>query len=277
MGINYNVLGDYFRLFNKNLKYIADSLNECNSKETIIFIDFLNQLQTERRFFCQHEFFEILKNHFSFFTVKLNTDNLLYRARRVNEAELEEINSRIDISCDTIEQFYGFSKQDSFIPPAHLATQGRANSSVIPCLYASDSEITAVSEMRPYKGSNVSVAEIKLKRPLKLFNFYLPDIWSKVTLPDYFEKIPNWYKYIANLYSKPYETSFNNEYLITQCISEFIKLSEAFDGLLYESSLNDNGKNYAIFGCSYDDYSICEPISSKLYSITKIGVEYSKI
>ena len=67
--------------------------------------------------------------------------------------------------ADEGEYPMGFSS-DRMKPVAEYAREGRANSSGIPVLYLASAEQTAISEVRPWVGSEVSVAHFKVTRKL---------------------------------------------------------------------------------------------------------------
>jgi hypothetical protein len=72
-------------------------------------------------------------------TIILDTDRFLYRARVVT-----------DINKINVEKgFWGYSKNDSFIPPINLTKDMRANYRYIPYLYCSNSPYIALCETRP--------------------------------------------------------------------------------------------------------------------------------
>jgi len=83
-----------------------------------------------------------------------------------------------------------------------------------------------------------------------------------------------WFNIVIE-FSITYENTSRNQYLLTQCVSEFIR-HEGFDGIQYSSSLHEGGKNIAIFNCKHEDdggkYDICEPINSDIRFI--ISVDY---
>ena len=66
---------------------------------------------------------------------------------------------------ELIEVPKGFSG-DRMKPIGEFAGEGRANSSGIPVLYLASTEKTAISEVRPWVGSQVSVAQFKVSRNL---------------------------------------------------------------------------------------------------------------
>jgi RES domain-containing protein len=211
-----------------------------------------------------------LQDSFEKHTVVIEEKELLYRARRMSKIEYTK--RKREIFSDILDGeekkvcFHGFSKIDSFTPP--ISKANRANTNGNPCLYVARSMQTAIAEVRPFKQSYVSVAAIKLKRPLKLFEFYTPDSFDIYNI--------DWYGSLSFSFSQPFESSLDDEYLITQCISDYIRNSGAFDGLLYRSSLDTAGLNIVIYDCSYNDFKICEPVSSNVFTVTDIKVEYVK-
>jgi len=267
----------------QEIKTSIEITNDPEIKKNLIFHLFLNQLKCEKRFFCDHEFFNILKENFERYTIEINEEKTLYRARRTNDVEFNERRTQLfeidywlgsdDTSLDTI-MFQGFDKRGSFVPE-HIYPN-RANTSSISVLYCADSLNTAISEVRPFKSTVVSVASIKLnKTPLKLFNLTYPEeLKNKAYSFIYNIEHPYWHNILSNLFSIPHEHSNNDEYLATQCISEYIRLSGKFDGIIYESSLDDEGNNIVLFNCKHDDYSICEPINSNIYIIEKFNIRY---
>jgi len=248
----------------------ADWSNSPENREEVVFVEFCRRLKNETRFFCQHDFLDVFKDSFPKFSVPVKTDDEIYRARRFPN------NYRIlDHRCST-PPFLGFSKTDSFVPESAKITDTRANTRGIPCLYAAKSIDTAISEVRPYKGSHVSVAKIKINRPLKLFNFSFSEADLKLDADDFHAKFPPWYISLSVMFSIPCENNENGEYLLTQCISEYLRLYGDFDGIVFPSSLHDKGENVVLFNCKYNTYDICEPISSSVYKITDIDVKYEQ-
>ncbi len=71
-------------------------------------------------------------------------------------------------------------------PLKDSATEGRANPKGIPCLYVASERETAMSEIRPWIGSTVSVAKFSNKNELRLIDF---SKHPNVTLPLFFESL----------------------------------------------------------------------------------------
>jgi hypothetical protein len=216
----------------------------------------------------------------------LKQDEIIYRARKLKPFE------QIDNENDPID-FIGFGRKDSFVPQKDKVPQNRGNFKGVPCLYASTSANTAIAEIRPYKENEISIAEIKIKKELKLFDLCLPTDhissyfmhshpFKDVAPNNLNDQEANYFNLkdkIACMFAIPYEFTENDEYLPTQYISEYIRNSERFDGIRYTSSLSSDGENIIIFDCKNEDdcqckdeaYIICEPRSSRLYVVENVG------
>jgi hypothetical protein len=237
-----------------------------------IFGDFIKQLRNTRRYFCQHDFLKLLDESFENNFEIINDKEHLYRARRMSKEEYKE---RKDTLIDN-DPFQGFDRKNSFIPPVKSIRANRVNTNGIPCLYTARSIKTAIAEVRPFKETLVSVATIELKQQIKLYKFNYPEYYSKLDEKTFWNTFPFWYVMLINMFSVPCEFTNNDEYLVTQCISEYIRLSGEFDGILYKSSLDDNGENIALFNFKYKKYSLCEPIKSQVYIVNSININYTK-
>ena len=233
-----------------------------------IIDDFNRKLHFENRFFNEnHPVFDLVKRKFDEHTITLAQNELLYRARKIEDEDSKEIFTEKYFE----EDFYGFNKKDSFVPPAKKILENRANSKGIPCLYTAKEEKTAIAEVRPLIGKKISVATIRPLRDLKLFDLFInPDLPHNEIYKQ--QSYAIWFG-IALPFSIPYECTSENEYLFTQCISEFIQIS-GFDGIQYSSSLYEGGKNIALFNCKHEDdggkYDICEPFFSHICTVKRI-------
>jgi len=144
-----------------------------------------------------------------------------------------------------------FTIEEMGRPPVDRALNGRANPLGISYLYASSDTSTAISEVQPYKGEEVTVVRIQINGPIVIADLRDPkrtvspfelDEDSLVAL---YPEMP----YLVTLgeeLSKPIiPMEADLEYLPSQYLCEFIK-SEGFGGVLYKSSLA-SGYNIALF------------------------------
>ena len=63
--------------------------------------------------------------------------------------------------------FFGYGKDDSFVPPANVTRDMRANYRYIPYFYCANPPYTALVEVRPRLGADVSIATIVTKEELR--------------------------------------------------------------------------------------------------------------
>jgi len=161
--------------------------------------------------------------------------------------------------------------KDRMKPQPQKASDGRVNSRGIPCLYLASHEKTAISETRPWVGSNVSIAQFRILRPLKIIDFArgydkMQFFFEEPDLEKRKEAV--WY-HIDQAFSKPTTIeSTSSEYIPTQIISEYFK-DAGFDGIGYKSSCCKEGFNLAIFNT--DDANL---LSCGLQKIKHINLEY---
>ncbi len=169
------------------------------------------------------------------------------------------------------KRFWGYNQSESDAPPRDKALGGRANPKDISYLYVADDLKTAILEVRPNLKQNVSVATVKIKKNLRLFDFC------------YVEKDENErgksldLSVISEAFSKP-NFSGEESYYATQYICEFIR-EQGFDGIRFYSSLNPEGRNIVLFDTTINavtkskNYKI---INSRVYSVTKLDIGFQQ-
>jgi hypothetical protein len=159
-------------------------------------------------------------------------------------------------------------------PRPNSAAEGRANSKGIPCLYVASTKETAMSEIRPWLGSIVSVATFINERELKIIDF------SKhhgkrspfhLKEPDDVKKSETVWHHIDNAFSEPVTNSdLKSDYAPTQIIAELIK-SFGYDGIAFKSSLGD-GHNLALFDLDSAVFNSCN-----IYQADNIQFSFSSV
>lgn len=170
----------------------------------------------------------------------------------------------------SISSFWGYDAAGSDAPPSNLASSGRINPDGISYLYTATDIQTAILEVRPIPTQYVSIAQIELLEDITLYSFT-----STIELEEEAKNLLSIIKYeeISKYFSQP-NYGGKSYYLATQYISEYIKHMKdsngqpLFDGLCFRSSLNPNGKNYALFDVSSTKkYQIC---NSSLYQVSDL-------
>ena len=156
--------------------------------------------------------------------------------------------------------------------------EGRINPSGIPVLYLATSEQTAISEVRPWIGASVSVAQFRLNRKLKTMDLSrghgrssLGEITMEHLLgdeqPDAATKERAVWVEIDNAFSRPVTLSDDAaDYAPTQILAEMFR-SAGYDAIGYKSQFGKNGYNIALFDMDDATAINCAP-----YEITQIEV-----
>lgn len=201
---------------------------------------------------------------------KLKKGTRLYRCRIIHD--MTAVNTELN--------FYGYGKKGSFVPPPKATRDMRANYRYIPYLYCANNPYTALVEVRPRLGANVSIATIKVKEGITLLDFTLnkiPKSMNKSKL--------NFFADLSMLFSKPVTSDDDIlDYIPTQFIAEFAK-KLGYDGIAFRSSLTpelegiNNNEQYEIDSCNIVvfNYDKCVPIASNIVNVTHNYLECEQI
>ena len=151
-------------------------------------------------------------------------------------------------------------------PLPDRASEGRANPKGIPYLYLSTEKKTALAEVRPWVGSNISLAIFKIVRELKVIdcskhaNSKIPFLLGDEPSPEKREEMV--WAHIDNAFSRPVLPSDQSaDYIPTQILSELFK-NKGLDGLIYKSHLGD-GLNVVLFDLKSASFDWCRVYSTK--------------
>jgi RES domain-containing protein len=130
-------------------------------------------------------------------------------------------------------------------PEPEKAKEGRVNPKGIPCLYLATHEDTAMSEVRPWHEARISLARFELTQAVVLVDCSQEcpnDLTNKEAW--------NWYS-IGEAFSLPVSSSDDvSDYAPTQILAEAFR-QRWYDGIIYNSGLNQDGKNVALFNLSH--------------------------
>ena len=182
------------------------------------------------------------------------------------------------------EQFVILARKAKRMTPRRgRAREGRANSKGIPVLYLATSEQTAISEVRPWMGSEVSVAQFKLSRELKAIDLSIghgESVLEHLTFAHLFgQAAPSpevkekavWNE-VDNAFSRPTSVSDDYaDYVPTQILAELF-CNNGYDALIYRSQFGEEGYNIALF-----DIKDAEIIGAAPYEVTAVDIEYKQI
>lgn len=159
-------------------------------------------------------------------------------------------------------------------PLQDRAYEGRVNPKGIPCLYLATSREVAMSEVRPWLGSVVSVARFALGRRVKLVDCskYHGAEAPAEDLPDPDGIDERVWTHIDYAFSRPVTRSDNTaEYAATQIIAEVFR-DQGFDGVIYKSAFAEQGYNVALF-----DLDAALQTESYLFQVQKAAFEFREL
>lgn len=180
------------------------------------------------------------------------------------------------------EESHGFNAK-RMKPRANRAKEGRANPTGIPTLYLAAPEQAAISEIRPWIGSEISVAQFKILRDLKAVNLSLGH--GKMSIdhlkfshflgeetPDAGTKEKAVWVDIDNAFSRPVTLSDDAaDYVPTQILAELFR-NEGYDAIIYRSQFGKKGYNVVLFKTKDAEAINCAP-----YKVTGIEIKSEEI
>ena len=156
-------------------------------------------------------------------------------------------------------------------PCAAHGKGGRANPPGVNYLYLASDKETAMGEMRPWVGAEISCAEFVCKRDLVVADFitnsegasYLP----KAITPDEIENTV--YYHVNGAFSEPInQEDAATSYVPTQIIAEYFKNNQ-YDGIAYKSSLG-SGYNLVFF-----DVDSCDAINCQIFKADRVKWDFA--
>ena len=182
--------------------------------------------------------------------------------------------ARIGFQDDELGRPRPFEGIDIGAPPPNSAKAGRANSEGQVVLYAADQEPTAISEVRPWRGLLVSVAELILSQSLRLVNLSAPPPPSNPftdEAPQYELELEDLLISFGMELGRPLRRAdYPQDYLPSQKLVRRIQGSSLYDGIRYPSAIVPSGTNLVIF-----DPNLVRIGSSKLVEIGDFEIPYS--
>ena len=162
-------------------------------------------------------------------------------------------------------------------PTASHALDYRANAAGSPVLYLALEIETAIAEVRPWFGSDVSVSQFRTTRELRGLD--LTPEFGKHWMPAFSAKegklMPvdadgaekSVWTNIDNAFSRPVSRSDDPaDYVPTQILAELFR-AEGYEAIIYRSQLGEQGHNVVIFNLADADAQDGRP-----YKVTKIGL-----
>ncbi len=179
-------------------------------------------------------------------TVTLPSDSRLWRAQLGMDTAVE---TRCDDGLVLVE-FRPHSKE-RMLPLRGMPSSGRANPSGIPVLYTSTDRETAMSEVRPNKASQISLAELTVTRDATIVDCSIGNgrsifEYAGTPVPPNEREGVVW-RSVNDAFSRPVDTEMEvPAYVATQILAEHFK-GAGYDGIRYRSGYDTGGHNVILF------------------------------
>lgn len=154
-------------------------------------------------------------------------------------------------------------------PLRNEAMEGRVNPKGIPYLYMATRPETAMSEVRPWVGTTLSLGTFRTNRELQLVNcakFHDSGLEFYENEPEPKNREKSVWSSIDRAFSRPVtHRDSRADYAPTQMLAEVFK-DAGFDGLYYKSAFGKQGYNVAVFDLNAADLMQCD-----LHTVEKIA------
>ncbi|MFZ1290218.1 MAG: RES family NAD+ phosphorylase [Melioribacteraceae bacterium] len=243
-------------------------MREFNSWKS--FADFAKTVRYKNRYLYDQEIQ-------SFFKTLIET-----RQTRITNFKKGKIFWRAQLGCQLIPKYengkhtsdlqLAFPK-DRMKPIPDKAKEGRSNPSGIPFLYVATDRNTAMAEVRPWIGSQITLAKLKTNRKISLINL-AKDLRTRLYIlgePNREIKEKKIWSTINKAFSKPITVEDQTtDYVPTQIISELFR-NHGYDGIIYNSNLG-KGLNTVLFNLDSADVIDCQ-----LFKLDRISCNFSKL
>ena len=179
-------------------------------------------------------------------TPVLSEGTELYRARNIRDSDMER-SKGLDLKENGVTS--GFNEQESMEPPLGINSAGRNNIAGMSYLYLSEDPETACAEIKVIPKDMVSLATVRVKKPLRIWSF----TDGMYSTPEDGLDLGAIFMEIVTLFYRP--ASYEAVYLPTQAISDYIR-KMGFDGLSYLSFFTGR-RNYTIFNSHPSYFEFC--------------------
>lgn len=230
------------------------------------FSNFEKEVKQSRRYIRTQQaeqFLSFIRNTCRLRTRHLSSGRHFWRAQSGHSWRfVEEIN-------DEIPAAFG---PDRMKPLTDSAFEGRANPKGIPVLYLCTNKDAAMSEVRPWLGSMISLARLRITKDLRVVN-----CMSSLKREPHFLLEENQrldadeivWSGIDQAFTTPITRNDDTgEYVATQILAELFK-DEGFDGIAYRSAFGKKSMNLALF-----DLDCAEVTGGQLFEVTSAKINF---
>jgi hypothetical protein len=224
---------------------LLESIKSSSDRD---LVKLANRLKSENYFKVEKELLKILAEFTGVAEINLDKGSTFYRAR----VGISDKKRSLGDGFETEYHFTPYTEGDIGSPPPLMASAGRINRPGVAFFYCATDKYTAVSEVRPHPGDNVSIGKFVLLSKAKMFDL------SESQLLHFYSSDKSLDTYIplntlSNFMNKVIPPSERQQYSFTQLIADCIR-QMGFDGIIFNSTVG-NGENLVLFDPSIVNYT----------------------
>lgn len=170
-------------------------------------------------------------------------------------AGTEILRARVVRSDSDLRVFIETPARELGAPPAGKASAGRMNAAGVAVFYGALDSETCIAEMRPALGGRVLVGGFRTTQTLRVLDFRRLQA-ARLAEVSYFDTRYSeqreravFLQRLHGLISRPVVPGHEDEYLITQTLSEYLAHVHLpkFDGVIFQSVQREGGANIVLF------------------------------
>jgi hypothetical protein len=225
------------------------------------FRSFKDEVLRERRYFWSEAAEDFLK------TVAVTSRRRLKTIPAGSKFWRAQLGHRTERDKRSGEKVIKPHPEERMRPLSDRAIEGRVKPKGIPCLYFATSPEVAMTEVRPWIGSTISLAAFETIRDLKLVDCTQP---PSSNAQDPVENAV-WAE-INEAFAEPIVRSdTTGDYAATQILAEVFK-GEGADGVIYKSAFLASGLNLALF-----DLGCAKLLDTTLFKVENAAFEFAPL
>lgn len=217
---------------------------------------FIKEIQYENRNPTDTKVLDLLKD------ISTNPERHILKGTKLFRSRIASDQNKLNKAPD----FWGYDAKESFVPPAKLTRDMRANYKYIPYLYCATDPYVSLIEVRPRLGASVSIATIIVNEDLQLLDFTIKTKPKNMTSPK-----ENLFSDLSKLYSTPVTDEDDTfDYIPTQYIAEYAK-NLGYDGIAFSSSLTPEDREYSVdrYNIVVFNFNKCSVIKSNVVTVAR--------
>lgn len=245
----------------------AGILRSIKSERSRELIEISERLRNENYFIVEGQLKTVLLKYKGRMESKLQKGAEYYRAR----IGISEKKNALSFGFEGEVHYSPYREKAIGAPLPRIAGEGRINRSGVSFFYAATDKYTAVSEVRPHPGDQVSIGKFRLIKDVVICDF------SDSQIMHFFESDRLLYELVClntlNVFmNKTVTPSGREHYTITQLIADCLR-QMGYDGVMFNSTVG-LGKNLTLF---YPEFVQYADDDSEVWRVNSIKYEYESL